>query len=153
MLKDIEASEQEKHAEQSPEITIDDLRNTAKSLEKLASPDREIDVIAKLAVLMDMGLTKEAADIVTKAKKYLWKVKDANRAAKIMEEAGNIEKETKRIQEGKTLAKYKWPAIATAGTVGGLYLGSQISEKNKKDELKNVARKYFSLGRQSAGGA
>jgi len=153
LLKDIEAAEQEKHAEQIPEITIDDLRNTAKSLEKLASPDREIDVIAKLAVLMDMGLTKEAANVVTEAKKTLWKAMDSNRAARIVRKAKNLEKETKRIQEGKTLADYKWPVIGGAGAIGAYYLGSQSSEKNKKEELKNVARKYFSLGRQSAGGA
>lgn len=153
LLHDIENSEQEKNAVVKPNITIDDLHNTSKSLEKLTSPDREIDVMAKFAVLMDLGLEKEASKIENIARKSLWKIEDANRAAKLTQKAKRIAKETERIEKGTTLGDYKVPIGLGATAIGAYYLGTKKSEGSKKDELQSVARKYFSLGRQSSGGA
>lgn len=166
LLHDIENSEQEKNAVVQPNITIDDLHNTSKSLEKLASPDREIDVMAKFAVLMDFGLDKEAgysgyfssaARVARKAGKEarnrLYVSEDLNRAAKINQKAERVAKETERIEKGKTFGDYKAPVIGGAAAIGAYYLGTKKPEGSKKDELQTVARKYFSLGRQSSGGA
>lgn len=157
LLYDIENSEQEKNAVIQPDITLDDLYNTSKSLEKLSSSDREIDVMAKFAVLMDFGLSKEASGVARKigdtARKALWEAEDLLRAAKTTEKAKKLTKETKRIQEGRTLGDYKTPIITGAAAIGAYYLGTKQTEGSKKDELRNVARKYFSLGRQSSGGA
>jgi hypothetical protein len=153
LLHDIENSEQEKNAVIQPNITIDDLHNTSKSLEKLTSPDREVDVMAKFAVLMDLGLEKEASKIENIARKALWKIEDANRAAKLTQKAKRLAKETERIEKGTTLGDYKVPIGLGATAIGAYYLGTKKSEGSKKDELQSVARKYFSLGRQSSGGA
>jgi hypothetical protein len=149
----METTEQEKNAVVQPDITIDDLHNTSKSLEKLSTPDREIDVMAKFAVLMDLGLEKEASKIENIARKALWKAQDANRAAKLKRQAEKLTKETERIEKGKTIGDYKAPIIGGAAAIGAYYLGTKKSEGSKKDELQAVARKYFSLGRQSSGGA
>jgi hypothetical protein len=164
ILHDIESPEQEKNAVTQPVITIEDLRNTSIALEKLETPDREIDVMAKFAVLMDMGLEKEAAwyfskgardarKAVKQARNSLYVNEDLNRAAKIKQKAERISKETERIEKGTTLGDYKAPIITGAAAVGAYYLGTKKSSDSKKDELKNVARKYYALGRQSSGGA
>ena len=149
LLYDIENVGQEKNAVIQPSITIEDLRNTSKSLEKLASPDREIDVAAKLAILMDMGLEKEASKVENIARRLLWRNQDINRAAKLTREAERLAKETARIEKGKTLGDYKGRILAGTGMLGAYYLGTKQPGSNKKEELRNVARKYFSLGRQS----
>jgi hypothetical protein len=148
LLCDIEDVEQEKNAVIQPSITIEDLHNTSKSLEKLASPDREIDAMAKLAVLMDMGLEKTGISLKD-ARKFLWKSQDQVRAAEIVAQTKKNFKEVERIQKGKTLGDYKGRILAGTGMLGTYYLGTKQSGSNKKDELRNVARKYFSLGRQS----
>jgi len=163
LLDDIENSEQEKNAVVQPDITIDDLYNTSKSLEKLASPDREIDVIAKFAVLMDFGLDKEAgfwssgARAARKsgkeARNLLYENLDLQRAAKTRQKAERVAKETERIEKGTTLGDYKVPIGLGATAIGTYYLGTKQAESSKKDELRSVARKYFSLGKQSSGGA
>lgn len=153
LLKNIEESEQEKQADTKPMITIEDLRHTSKSLEKLASPDREVDVMAKLAVLFDMGLEKNSEHILNKARKMLWASKDEIKAEEMFAQAAKNRKRAERIRKGKTLGDYKWPVVGTAGAIGAYYLGTKTPEKNKKEELRAVAKKYFSLGRQSAGGA
>jgi hypothetical protein len=157
LLHDIENSEQEKNAVIQPDITIDDLHNTSKSLEKLTSPDREIDVMAKFAVLMDFGLDKEASSVARRAekaaRKLLWEKQDLQRAAKLRQQAGKIAKETERIEKGKTFGDYKAPIIGGAAAIGAYYLGTKKPEGSKKDELQAVARKYFSLGKQFSGGA
>jgi hypothetical protein len=153
LLYDIENVEQEKNAVVQPAISITDLHNTSKSLEKLSSPDREIDVVAKLAVLMDMGLEKEASKVENIARKLLWKKQDLNRAAKITREADRVAKETTKIEKGTTLGDYKGRILAGTGMLGTLYLGTKLPGNDKKDELRDIARKYYSLGRQSTGGA
>ena len=163
LLHDIENSEQEKNAVVKPTITIDDLYNTSKSLEKLSLPDREIDVMAKFAVLMDFGLDKEAgmwskgARAARKAEKesrnLLYINQDLNRAAKLEQKAARIAKDTERIEKGRTRGDYKVPIIGGAAAIGAYYFGSKQTEGNKKDELRNVARRYYSLGKQSSGGA
>jgi hypothetical protein len=150
----MENIEQEKNAVVDPEITLEGLRHTSMSLEKLASPDREIDVMAKLAVLMDMGLEKEAGSkikkFVNETRRAVWDAQDMERAADNTIKAKNIAKRTDQKLKGRTLGDYKWPIVAGAGTLGAYYLGSKKSESSKKDELRNVARKYFSLGQKSA---
>ncbi len=148
LLYDIENVEQEKNAVIQPSITIEDLHNTSKSLEKLASPDREIDVMAKFAVLMDMGLEKTGISLKD-ARKFLWKSQDEVRAAETVAQAKKNFEKVKRIQKGKTLGDYKGRILAGTGALGAYYLGTKQSGSNKKEELRNVARKYFSLGRQS----
>ncbi len=148
----MENIEQEKNAVIQPSITIEDLHNTSKSIEKLASPDREIDVMAKFAVLMDMGLEKTGISLKD-ARKFLWKSQDEIRSAEAVAQAKKNFEKVKRIQEGKTLGDYKGRILAGTGMLGAYYLGTKQSEGSKKDELRNVARKYFSLGRQSTGGA
>lgn len=152
LLCDIENVEQEKNAVIQPSITIEDLHNTSESLEKLASPDREIDAMAKLAVLMDMGLEKTGISIKD-AKKLLWKSQDQITAAEAVAQAKKNFERVERIQKGKTLGDYKGRILAGTGMLGTYYLGTKNSGSNKKDELRDVARKYFSLGRQSTGGA
>jgi hypothetical protein len=163
LLHDIEITEQEKNAVVQPNITIDDLHNTSKSLEKLASPDREIDVMAKFAVLMDLGLDKEAGyfssaaraarKTTKKARNELYVAEDLNRAAKITQKTERVAKDTEKIEKSRTLVDYKAPVIGGAAAIGAYYLGTKKPEGSKKDELESVARKYFSLGRQSSGGA
>jgi hypothetical protein len=152
LLYDIENIEQEKNAVIQPSITIEDLHNTSESLEKLASPDREIDVMAKFAVLMDMGLEKTGISLKD-ARKFLWKSQDEIRAAEIVAQTKKNLEKVERIQKGKTLGDYKGRILAGTGALGAYYLGTKKSGSNKKDELRGVARKYFSLGRQSTGGA
>ncbi len=152
LLYDMENIEQEKNAVIQPSITIEDLHNTSESLEKLASPDREIDAIAKLAVLMDMGLEKTGISMKD-ARKLLWKSQDQVRAAETVAQAKKNFEKVERIQKGKTLGDYKGRILAGTGMLGTYYLGTKKSEGNKKEELQSLARKYFSLGRQSTGGA
>ena len=166
LLHDIETTEQEKNAVVQPDITIDDLHNTSKSLEKLSSPDREVDIMAKFAVLMDLGLDKEASysgyfsrgaraarKTEKKARNLLYINEDLNRAAKITQKAERVAKDTEKIEKGRTFGDYKAPVIGGAAAIGAYYLGTKKPEGSKKDELQTVARKYFSLGRQSSGGA
>jgi hypothetical protein len=148
LLYDIENIEQEKNAVIQPSITIEDLHNTSESLEKLTLPDREIDAMAKLAVLMDMGLEKTGISLKD-ARKFLWKSQDEIRAAEMVSKGKKNLERVERIQKGKTLGDYKGRILAGTGMLGTFYLGSKLSEGSKKDELRNVARKYFSLGRQS----
>jgi hypothetical protein len=61
-IKDLERSlfEQESSSEEKLGFSNEQLEKTARYLTALASPDREIDKLAKLAVLLDYGLEKEA---------------------------------------------------------------------------------------------
>ena len=117
-------------------------------------------------MLIDFGLDKEAAysgyfsgaartarKAEKKARNLLYVNEDLNRAAKITQKAEGVAKSTERIEKGTTLGDYKVPIGLGTTAIGAYYLGTKQAESSKKDELRGVARKYFSLGKQSSGGA
>jgi hypothetical protein len=152
LLEDMSETSVEKEASVETSIPIEKLKNTAVALEKLSTPDREVDVMAKLAVLNDMGMTKEANKAFRQAYKNLWKAQDAQKVVKLEKKTQKILKETERIQKGRTLSDFKVPALAGTAALGSFYLGSKMPQENKKEELRSVAKKYFTLGRNAAGG-
>ena len=164
LLEEIESPKQPE-AEKTAAFTIDDLEQTNKSLEKLASQDREIDVMAKLAILTDMGMDKEAffgmlkspilggVKALNKEEKLYEAAKFYNKAALKAKDTAKLEEITRKIEAGgKTLGDYKGVIGAGALALGTFHLGGSMSEGNRKDELKRIAQKYYLKGRQSTGG-
>jgi len=152
LLNDMEDTIQEKEASMEKKISLDDLKHTAQTLEKLSAPDREVDFMAKLAVLHDMGLPKIAGFWNLKPNKMKavrqahYAAKDANTIAKIKQETQKIIKETDRIEHGKQLSDYKAPILAVAASGATGYLAYNKGKEDKKAELQGLAQKYYSAG-------
>jgi tetrahydromethanopterin S-methyltransferase subunit F len=131
-------------------FSIEELEKTASHITMISEPDRDIDKMAKIAVLLDLGIDKESSMRLLRrseraARKSIELEKKRQNIINLERQAERIRKSNDLIESGKKIPsgeKAKNIALLAAGAVGGGIVGAEAMS-SKKTELKNVARRHY----------
>jgi len=158
ILNDNYGVEEPENSPDSPQFSVSDLEKTSEFLKELELIEDEIKGLVKTAWEAGRsGIEKEAGMISNalakgKARKALRTAETHLSVAEAMGEVKKIEEKALRIREGKGGGIH--PAIL--GMAGGAAVAGPIAynmaTEKKKQELSEVAKKYYQAGRNSETG-